>query len=273
MFQPNFRTRRSLAIAVTCLAMLLVWCAATIESSRLGHASYVTGWTVFSALLLLMLLGVRRRLPMLRLGSVSTWTQIHLYTGLFASGVYAMHVPSLIAGGTFECGLSVVFLLVSVSGFYGVYASRALPPRMTAVDGEHRFDRVRWHRHQIAEAAAVLLDGESSHAATQVLGLFYTKYLKPFFQTRPSLAYVIAPTGARRRRLLGGLQELDRYLGPEGQQVAGRFAALVRHRDDLDYQFALQLRLRLWLVIHSTCSIVLLLWSIIHVALALRFTL
>tara|TARA_R110002049_G_scaffold72490_7_gene187481 strand:+ start:23919 stop:24740 length:822 start_codon:yes stop_codon:yes gene_type:complete len=272
MLQPHFRTRRIIALAITAIAILIVWIFAWIETSRLGHASYVTGWTTLSTLFLLILLGVRRRVPMLRLGSASTWTQVHLYSGLFATAVYAMHVPSLIAGGTFECGLSIVFLLVSASGFYGVYASRTLPRRLTAVDGQHRFDRVRWHRNQIAETAASLLEGDNDNATSRVLGIFYTKYLMPFFQTRPSLAYVMVPTGARRRRLLGGLQELNRYLESDGRQVAGRFAALVRRRDDLDYQFSLQLRLRLWLVIHSTFSIVLVLWAIIHAVLAIRFT-
>ena len=210
MYTPNFRHRRIIALIVTAIALMIVWIAAWLQSSRLGHASYLTGWTILASLLLLTLLGVRRRLPMLRLGSASTWTQIHLYCGLFATGVYAMHVPSLIAGGTFECGLSIVFLLVSISGFYGVYASRTLPRRLTAVDGQHRFDRVRWHRSQIAETAATVLNGEIDNATSRVLGIFYTKYLKPFFADRPSLAYVMVPTGGRRQRLLGGLQELNR---------------------------------------------------------------
>ena len=82
---------------------------------------------------------------------------------------------------------------------------------------------------------------------------------------------MIVPSGVRRRRLLNGLKELDRYLENDGKQTAGQFAALVRCRDDLDYQFAIQLRLRLWLVIHSVFSLALLAGAIIHAALVLRF--
>jgi len=273
MWSPHFRTRRLIALAVTAMALLVIAVSAWLESSRLGHASYLTGWTLLTILLMLLLLGVRRRLPILRLGSVSTWTQIHIYSGLFAFGVYVLHVPALIAGGTFESGLSIVFLLVSLSGFYGIYASRTLPRRLSAIAGQHRFDQVRWYRNQISQRAAELLENEADHSTTRVLGMFYSKYLRSFFNASPSLAYVIVPTGTRRRRLLGGLKELDRYLEPQGQQTAGQFAALIRRRDDLDYQFALQLRLRLWLVIHSVFSIVLLCWSVIHAVIALRFTL
>ncbi len=219
-----------------------------------------------------MLFGIRRRIPILPLGSASTWTQIHIYTGLFATAVYVMHVPALVGAGMFECCLSIVFWIVSASGFYGVYASRTLPKRLTAVEGQYRFDRIVWHRDQIAEIAGQLLENVSERTPVRVLGTYYTTSLKPFFHQRPTSAYVLLPRGNRRRQLLGGLRELDRYLQDEGRNTAGQFAALVRRRDDLDYQFALQLRLRLWVAVHSAFSVALLLGAIIHAVVAWRFT-
>ncbi len=271
MHSPSFRNRRRISFAVTLVALALVAGIAWIQHGRLAHASFFTGATLLGSILLLVLLGVRRRLPVLPLGSVSTWTQIHLYAGIFSAGVYAMHVPALVAGGVFECGLSIVFLLVTASGFYGIYASRTLPKRLTVVEGQHRFDRVAWHRVQIAEKARQLLDELTEQAGIRVLGSFYTNYLNPFFSSRPSLAYVLVPSGVRRRRLLSGLKELDRYLESEGRGTAGRFAALVRRRDDLDYQFALQLRLRLWLVVHCVFSVALVIGGIVHAVLVWRF--
>ncbi len=272
MQKISFRRRRQASILVTLLAAAVVGAIAWVQSGRLAHASFFTGATLLSSVLLLGLLGVRRRLPILPLGSVSTWTQIHIYLGLFTSAVYVMHVPAIIAGGVFECGLSIVFLLVTASGFYGIYASRTLPKRLTAVEGQHRFDRVSWHRIQIADTARELLAELNEQSGVRVLGTFYTNYLHPFFGSRPSFAYVLMPTGVRRRRLLSGLQELNRYLESDGRTTAGRFAALVRRRDDLDYQFALQLRLRLWLVIHCLFSVALIVGGIIHAVIAWRFS-
>ena len=42
--------------------------------------------------------------------------------------------PALIGGGIFECGLSIVFWLVTASGVYGIYASRTFPKRLTAIE-------------------------------------------------------------------------------------------------------------------------------------------
>lgn len=268
----HFRTRRTIAIFATAIAILTTYGIAWLESGRLGHASYFTGITCLCCLLLLMVYGMRRRIPVLPLGNASTWTQIHIYTGLFATAVYVMHVPALIGSGIFECGLSLVFWMVSASGFYGIYASRTVPKRLTSVEGQYRFDQIPFHRVQLSDTAAGLLENVRQQSTLRVLGAYYTTYLKPFFDHRPSLAYVLVPSGNRRRNLLSGLKELDRYLEEEGRTTAGRFAALVRRRDDLDYQFALQLRLRLWLVIHAALSVALVVGAVVHALVAWRFT-
>jgi hypothetical protein len=268
---PNLKTRRVMAVALTLSLIAVFFWIHTWETTRRGAPTLVSGLTLLTCLILLMLLGVRRRLPFWPLGSVSTWTQIHLYMGAFTTAIYLLHVPVLIASGRFESFLSIVFLMVTASGFYGLYVSRTLPKKMTAVQGQHRFDRLQWDRNQIASVADQTYRELSEPTAKQVLEEFYQNALSPFFISRPSLAYVIAPNGNRRRRLLGGLKELDRYLERDGRRAAGQFAALVQHRDDLDYQFALQLRLRGWVVFHSLLSLVLLAASLVHAAIALRF--
>ena len=156
---PSFRQRRRIAITLTLIALVVMFGIVWIQTGRLADVAILTGGTLLCCVLLLALFGMRRRIPILPLGSVSTWTQVHIYMGFFTAGVYWMHVPNLIGNGIFECTLSIIFLLVTGSGFYGLYASRTLPKRLTAVEGQHRFDRVEWHRGQIADHAKKLLGG------------------------------------------------------------------------------------------------------------------
>jgi len=268
----SFRLRRHLSLSMTFLAVTAVAVLTWLEHTRLGHASLLTGSTLLASIAMLTLLGLRRRLPILPLGSTSTWLQIHLYTGLFAAGVYVLHVPTLIAGGVFEAGLATVFLVVTGSGLYGIYICRSVPKRLTAVPGEHRFEQVEWHRTQIAAAAGRLLDELRQPASVTVLGRYYGECLKPYFAARPTLVYLLAPSGGRRRRLIRGLGELERYMDQEGRRAAGQFSALVRRRDDLDYRHALQFRLRAWVAVHAAFSIVLLAGGVVHAVVAWRFT-
>ncbi|MGB7328537.1 MAG: hypothetical protein WBD31_26910 [Rubripirellula sp.] len=273
MAKLSFRNRRVISLIVTACALAVVWALSWLQDASLGHSSYLTGFTVLASLFLLIMLGMRRRLPVLPLGSMSSWTQVHLYTGIFATGVFLMHVPAVVGGGKFEFALSMLFWVVSLSGFYGVYVSRTVPKRLTAVgSGQDRFDQAKWTRQRIGETAEALLSETNGTAAGKILEKFYAEYLKAFFTKPPSLAYVMIPTGTRRRRLLGDMKELNRYLEDETRATAGRFAALVRRRDDLDYQYAMQFRLRAWVVVHATFSIILTVAAVIHGVIALRFT-
>lgn len=267
----HFRTRRRIAITVTIAAACALVAADWLVHQRLGHASYLSGGTLLGCLLLLILVAIRKRLVMLPLGSVSTWVQIHIYTGLFSLVAYALHVPRIIATGVFEGGLSLLFLSVSASGLYGLLVSRTAPRKLTAVGGEYRFDRIGWHRRQLAARAADVLAGLDATLSSPVLAAFYQRSLQPYFSARPSLGYLAVPSGIRRRRLLSGLGELDRYLSTDTRGASGQLAALVRTRDELDFHYALQLRLRLWVAVHSMLSLVLLSWSLVHVALVLSF--
>lgn len=270
--QPiHLRTRRRLAIAVTTLAILILSYLVQRQAMQLEHAAFLSGSATFVCLFLLLLIGVRRRISFLPLGNMSMWTQIHIHVGIFASAAYLHHVPRVIGNGFFESLLSCLFLFVAGSGIYGMYISRTLPRRLANVGGEYRFDRIAWTRRQIAEMATQLVQVGQSNAATPVLNKFYESTLAPFFQSQPRLAYIVVPNGQYRRRILADLKELDRYFEQETRQTAGKLASLVRKRDDLDYHFALQLRLRCWVLMHSLFSILLLACSIVHVAIVLRF--
>jgi hypothetical protein len=271
MFELRFRHRRWLALAVTVLAAVVFWTSCQQIAQRLGRPSYFSGFTLLACVGGLMLIGFRKRLVMLPLLSVSTWTQIHIYTGLFATVVYLAHVPRIVGGGVFESVLSVLFLSVSASGFYGLYLSRTAPKRLTAVPGEFRFDQIGWHRQRINDRATDLLLGLDASMAAPVLVQYFRSSLESYFSAGVPLAYLVAPTGHRRRRLLLGLNELERYMSRDVQAVSGQLAGLVRKRDELDFHFAIQLRLRLWVAVHATLATLLVVASLVHVVIVLNF--
>lgn len=265
----SIRQRRTISLLATGL-ILMIWLAgARWIQIKLGHTAIYSGATLLSCLVGLSLVGARKRLVMLPLWSVSTWVQIHIYTGLFACVVFAVHVPAIFADGWFEGPLSWLFVIVAASGFYGVMISRTAPKRLTAVSVQPRFDRIAWHRDQLARAAEETHSELKELIDGRVLQTFYQQRLRPYFQSTWSLQYLVYPTGARRRDLLTSLAELDRYLEGTSLAASKRLAALIRHRDDLDYQHAIQLRLRTWVIIHGSLSSVLLLWSLLHAYVAI----
>lgn len=272
----SFRRRRVVACGVVAVSLALAALLASGMHAALLHSGVMTGWMLISCLFLLVLIGVRRRIPVLPLGTMSVWTQVHIYTGLFAVGVFLLHVPAilhgrLIATGYLEGTLSGLFWFVSASGVYGLIASRRIPWRLTNVGEQVRLDQIAWYREQISRSVSDEVQSLTNPAAISVIGEFHRRYLSRYLSGKPSWLYLIYPTSVRRRRVLAGLVELNRYLDEEDCRVCGRIAALVRRRDDLDYQYALQLRLRVWVMLHSAASVALLVMAIIHGILAMRF--
>lgn len=272
----SFRRRRIVAVSIVLVCLALLTALVSLGDAALLHTHIMTGWTLMSCLVILVLIGIRRRIPVLPLGTMSTWTQVHLYTGAFAVGVFLLHVPAVFRGqvivsGYLEGTLSVLFWLVSGSGVYGLIASRRLPWRLTNIGEQVRFDDIPWLRGRIADAVAGEVHSLRESTSLAVIGEFHQRYLNRYFSRKPSLIYLLMPSSVRRRRTLAGLIELNRYLDEEGVGACGRIAALVRRRDDLDYQYALQLRLRVWVMFHSTASIALIVMAIMHGILAMRF--
>ena len=270
----SIRQRRIVALLAT-MSLLIAWLAGAhwIRIS-LGHPAIYSGVTLLICLGGLMLIGLRKRLVILPLWSVSTWVQVHIYTGLFACVVFIAHVPSIIASGKLEGPLSWLFVAVAASGFYGVFVSRTAPKRLTAVSIQPRYDRISWHRDQIAIAANKAISELMDTPDRLVLKSFYNQALSSYFASSYSIGYFIYPSSTRRRRLLSALSALDRYLDANVLAASKRLAALIRHRDDLDYQHAIQFRLRAWIVIHGGLSSGLMIWSVIHafVAIGMRGT-
>ncbi|MCA9133407.1 MAG: hypothetical protein KDA45_09640, partial [Planctomycetales bacterium] len=77
--------------------------------------------------------------------------------------------------------------------------------------------------------------------------------------------------GLQRRQLLRELSDLERYLAAQGNASRHELAKLVKAKDDLDYQQALQSRLRLYYALHVSLTWGLALMIGVHVVLVYRF--
>lgn len=258
-------------MASTLVASAIFWKLHQVTNDRLAHAAFFSGVTLLACILVLFAFGLRKRLVMLPLLSVAAWTQIHIYTGLFSLVVYLAHVPGILANGFFESSLSLLFLTVSISGLYGIYVSRTAPKKLTAVPGEFRYDQISWHRQKIYDRATDVLRSLDVTLASPILATYFRNVLQPYFSGGVAFDFLLVPNSLRRRKLLLGLGELERYLSPDVLPASGEFAALVRKRDELDLHFALQWKLRIWLVVHIILAALLLIGSVVHVALVINF--
>lgn len=253
--------RRIRAVLITVIASAAMAAAAVWTEQRLANRSTLTGVTLTTTLVILIALGIRRRLPGIELGSMSAWTQTHLYTGIFSAVVYVLHVPAIVAGGVLEFFLSATFLIVSTSGFYGVYASRSYPRRIRLAGGQDG-DRETF----LADAKSVY-DAIPIGPAGDVLRQQYLNQHRSYFENPRSWWFAFYPTKNRRERMLADLAALDRYLDPPTRESSAAIAHLIKGRDAVDFSAALRWRMRVWVAVHASLSVSLLCATLIHIAL------
>jgi len=266
----SLRRRRIIASSLTLVAVIAT--ALTVQSiaNRLGDASTATGWTLLIATAGLYLLSLRKKLIGFSFGPVAAWLQMHTYMGSFASIVFLMHIGWPVRGW-FEMALATCFVIVAVTGIVLTYMSRALPRRLAAIKQDFRLELIPALRLSVTKDAHELAIHSAGFGEGATLVEYYQRRLLPFFLSRRSLLYRLIPTGYTRRQLLRELNDLDRYLADHGLQSRQRLATMVETKDDLDYHYALQTRLRMLFAMHVALTWSLAVMIAIHVVLVYRF--
>jgi hypothetical protein len=250
-------------------AVALWWCLLQVEGA-LGRVAWVSGWTLVASVVGLMLLPFRKRLRSAWLGRVRFWQQTHHGLGIFALLVFGLHVgrPS---GGWLESGLLALFLIVSCSGLISWLLNWTTPRRLLAVQPALVFEAIEPHRTRVASEAYQLALQAAQSPGSALLGEYYRGRLEHFFSTPRGWLYRLSPNGRLRRSLLEGLKRQHRYLDEPGRSLAEQLAVQIQARDDLDFQWALQWRLKGWAVAHRSLTWTLLVMIAAHVWLAWRF--
>lgn len=237
---------RMFGIIFVVLIAVGLWVDA--EENALRDSSYSTGYLLFGSVLFLAAYNVRKKVPTLPLGSSRTWLRWHLTVGWIAIGVFIAHTKAQFPSGGLEWMLFILFVLTAGSGIYGLYLTKIVPRRLLAIGEEVIFEQIPLRRRAIADQArAITLESIES---TEVLARFYKSRAARFLETSREWPYYLRPTGSWRRELEQNAKALDRYLSEAQRLQRDRLSHLIRAKDDLDYQYALQWRMKSWLFAH-----------------------
>jgi hypothetical protein len=255
--------RRLISIGWLAIALiaLIVWLRHLRQN--LERDSFASGYIMLAAIVFLSAYNLRKRLPAISwLGSSSRWMQLHIYVALGSFVMFVSHVGLEIPHGILERCLAAAYLVVFGSGLVGLYWSRSIPSRLTAVGEQVVFEHIPMLRRQVAGQVRALLFEQSGGSA--VLGRYYLRRLARFFERARPVYYLVHPSGTERRAILSEIEDLDRYLAPAHRETGRKLAEFVRRKDDLDYHFALQGRLKIWLFLHIGLTYSLLILGMTH---------
>lgn len=264
--------RRRRNVVIFLLLALLLLAADASGTAALHRTTLVSGWLLFAMIVGLAIYNLRKKIPVVPLGNSATWLQVHVYVGLLSGVVFCMHLQWQLPNGLFEVVFALLYVLVFLSGVFGLVISRLFARRLTTRGGDVLFARIPRLRNQIrAEVERLVIDCMVASGSTAVAEL-YANRLKDFFDgprhVWQHLILSLRPVSA----LTAELAWQDRYLTEAERRTMQKIAAHVRHKDDLDFHYAHQAVLKYWLFAHLPLTYVLLAFAVVHAVLVHAFS-
>jgi hypothetical protein len=258
-----------IARRVGFVAGLIFLSALTFAAWKLLRASLQPDAIYTGLLLLFLVLGLalfnaRKKLPFLPLAKAATWLQIHVYAGWFCLLVFFLHIRFRLPTGPMEITLAVIFCIVVLSGAFGLYISRNLPPRMTASGETLLYERIPAYRLHIQRNVEDLVRKAESETESSTLADFYVQRLRNFFARVPPAVSALASTDRGLHTLLAEVNALDRYLNEQERAIANDIRDWIETKQNLDFQYAAQRLLKIWLFVHIPLTYGLILLGITH---------
>ncbi len=262
------QVREYAGLLVVVIAVLV---ANSILANTLVHESFFSGWVLVVLVIALMALNVRKKLAFLPLGSMAGWMRLHIRWGLLSGVVFLMHAGIRLPQGMFESILHVLFTTVFLSGLVGWGLSRSIPRRLTARGEEVIFERIPMFMHRIRTEVEALVEKTAADPDTSALPEFYRTRLQPFFQEPRNMLRHVLHSQQPRQVLLHDIEGQRRFLNDKESEAADIIEQKVRIKDDLDYHYALQLTLKIWLFVHVPLSYSLSILVVFHVLAVYAF--
>ena len=243
-----------------------------LYADALRQHEFLDGWVLVAGIIVLACFNIRKKLPMLALGKASTWTQIHIYLGYFAVVMFLFHTDFERPVGTLNWALWVMFVSVALSGIIGLYLSTSIPPKMEQGTERILLERVAGFRAQLAREVEDLAMRSVVDEASLTISHFYTGTLHRFMRLERNWIYHLRGSPRQLNRIRQDIDNLRRYLDRGGIEILREIEDRVVAKDNLDFQYAHFMALRLWLFVHIPATYSLLILAGVHVATVYAFS-
>jgi hypothetical protein len=264
---PSRANSRTLSISMLSIAIVGTIAYRNWTISHLRNESFATGYVLVATCLALISLGIRKRLPLVPLGRVAIWQSAHHYLGTFCLVAYCLHAGA-ITTGWLESLLAVLFWTILLSGFLSWYVNKKSPKMLRTAGSAILRSDIPTVKTRVSEQAYQIALQAAGSKGSMAIADYYRSDLTSYFSKPRSLGYRLLPTGKKKRNLLAGLVRLDRYLDETGRELKSRLSALVQEKDDLDFQSAIQQRVRICAAFHTILLGAFVVFSMMHIVLA-----
>lgn len=258
-------------VALTAAAIVILFWLDWLYDSALRDPRFFDGWILFSGIIAQLLFHIRKKLPMLPLGRAATWLKSHIYVGYFVVATFLLHTNFSWPDSLFEWALWSLFVLVASTGVIGAYLSWSVPAKREQYSAQISYDRIPAIRFELAKKASGMAISSVSDAGSLAISELYVNTLRGFFaRPRNLLAHL---RGSQRpvQQIFDELDTVERYVDDAGKKTLHSIKKLAVAKDKLDFQFAHQGLLQIWLFVHVPATYCLIVITLLHIAVVYAY--
>jgi hypothetical protein len=262
--------------ALSCGLFWLVW----IYGNGLRDPRYLDGWVLAIGMSLQLGLHIALKTASLSPKFAKALKKIHIFCGYLLIAVFISHSDVSFPDTGLEWALWTCFVLVTLSGIYGMYLSWSLQAKR-GVDRSVSYDRVSARRSELAlQIHAVVTQTYTAEAA---IGLpappydawimdFYTNHLRDFFDGQRNVGAHLIGSHRQLKRLTDEIDNLSRYVDEQRRQRLEAIKTLVIEKDGLDFSSVHLGLSKGWLFVHVPVTYALIVLTVLHVVVAYAFS-
>lgn len=233
-----------------------------------GEPAVVTGYTLAGIFVFLALFNMRKRLAMIPLGRGAYWTAAHGVAGIFAIGVFFVHTNGVFwPDGAYEQLFAALFYLVSLSGILGYWLQRIMPKRLTDNGMEIIWERIPNELAEIREQAEAIVEEAADKAASDTLAQYYIETLAWFFRRPRFMFSHFFGAQSGRAWIRREFTAMRRYVDETEETYLRQLEDLAQIKNRLDFAYAVNGFLKIWLLFHVPLAVGIFLVMIWHIIL------
>ena len=260
-------------LAIAVLAFIGVYWLTVQYERALGDTLFIDGWVLISAMVLQLMLHIKKKTPSLLFASEPTWRQVHIYAGYFVVLMFVLHTGVSLPDTGFEWVLGGLFVLVVLSGMLGTYLTTAIPVRLDHINNRVEADQLLIVREDLERRASGLALEAVGVSGSPAISDFYVGTLHNFFNAPRNLLSHLRTSRRPLKRLFFELDNLEYQLGENsaGHAMVAELKNLVEAKNQIDFQIAHERVLKAWLFVHVPATYGLIVLTVIHVAVVYAY--
>ena len=265
--------RYSLQNAVlTATAITVLFWLDRLYDSALRDPRFFDGWILFAGMSVQLLFHFRKKRPMLPLGRASMWLKFHIYVGYFVIASFLLHTDFSWPDSLFEWALWSLFTLVALSGVAGAYLSWSVPAKMEHYSGQITFETIPAIRFKLAKTARDMAVISVTDAGSIAISDLYVNTLRGFFARPRNLLAHLRGSQRPEQQICDELDAVERFVDDAGKKTVHAIKKLAVAKNKLDFQFAHQGLLQIWLFVHVPATYCLIMTTLLHIAVMYAYT-